>query len=186
MNIKRKPTFMKKPVLKIALLSAVLAVILCVNSTYAWVSDHTDIIDNNFALKKVDITLVETFENDVKSDVFVQNDGEATVYVRVALVEQVLNTNNAIKANTTNESYFDYIGLPGDEWVQIGDYYYYKKPLLANENTSMLFKKATPKQDVKDNETLSLSVMTEGIQVNGIEVWDVTLDSAGNITGGTK
>lgn len=57
-----------------------------VGGTLAYVFTKTPAVENTFTAAQVSCAVVETFENDVKEDVRVQNTGDAAAYIRVSVV----------------------------------------------------------------------------------------------------
>lgn len=157
--------------------SVVLLVSLCMlfgltcGVTFAYLSTNTDPVVNEFTLSKVTTTVVEKFENNVKSDVQIKNTGDTTAYIRVAVVvtwkdqdgniygqQPVLGTDYTIEYNLT------------DGWLKAnatgGDgFYYWTKPVLAGELTGVLITKCEPIQKAPaDGYFLNVEIVGSGIQ----------------------
>lgn len=170
--------------------SLMLIVPLFANSSLAWVSSNAREITNKFVLGSIGASVVEKFDGNIKSNVAVKNSGNTADYVRVNLVVQVLDEQGNIVATPNDdisfENCFNIKGFNSENWLKIGEFYYYKKSLPAGEKSEVLFSKVTPK--IKFNNTsLNLIVMSQGIQKSGISSWtDVSLDTNGNIIGGMK
>ncbi|MFI3284511.1 MAG: hypothetical protein R3Y57_05460 [Erysipelotrichaceae bacterium] len=182
--------------------------------TLALILATTQSIDNYFKLAIVDTQLKEEVDQDgeitLKENVYIKNTGEASVYVRVYLILEVLNTKGEIIANPTfydekgnvlnlSLSIDDLMlttGLNTTDWLFVDGVYYYKKILEANESTSLLFESMELKEniflynvndediiDLTELPSISISVLSEAIQVNAIkDVWGVSLDSLLYIT----
>ncbi len=172
-------------------------------STMALISSTSQTIYNQFVAGVMSVETHETFENNTKSDVYVENTGNATVYVRIKLVVQAQDASGNVVANVTDTNgdavtldldCFTFEGLTGENWQLIDDCYYYTLPLTGADETSnddittMLFTKATQSVICANGESLVLIVLSEAIQVNGVEdAWDsIDLDSNGNIIEATE
>ena len=147
----------------IAVLSLILA-LSCIGGTLAFLIDSTDPVQNTFLPSKVDIEIEEDFDGTKKENIKVGNIGDTSAYVRVSLVSYWHDDNNQVVAK---DSWFTDEGLNlGENWFKVGDYYYYKFPVKANEMTdNALFTDAVLlNKDTSDATAQVLEVLAEAIQ----------------------
>ena len=177
-----------------------LATAVTVGGTLAWLSTHTNAVTNTFTMGDVVPEVQETFTpgGTVKENVKVANQGNVAAYIRVALVPTWEDTNGNVKA--ANLSDLDIIwgnggkdaNVPGNDWIKIGDYYYYQNPVngkVDNEvsYTSTLIERA---EVISTNEPegyhMNLQIIADSIQAapeTAVETtWKVNVDSNGKIT----
>lgn len=164
-----------------ASIALILIICLAVGGTVAFLISQTDPIKNIFNPANVDITVDETFENNVKSRIEVKNTGDTDAYIRVNLVTYMQDN----EGNPTAEKAPALIFTLNDAWVKIGDYYYHKAPVAEKELTADL---------LADGSTIELApnqvvyVLAEGIQslptTAVTDAWNVTVGNDGNITAG--
>lgn len=207
----------KKAYLKYLIPVGALAVLGCIvaAATMAYISAKADAITNEFKASTMAVKLHETFNDDTatdiagleKTNVYLENAGDASVYVRVRLMVQAQDAAGNLVANPTLldangkplenqgitlENCFTLTGLAGTSWTKIGDCYYYTLPLTGadgseggNDETSKLLTKATQRVSCENGITLSLIVLSEAMQENGIKagVWgDVALAADDTLT----
>lgn len=170
------------PVLVIVLV-VVLLLSVGLGTTWALASLKTAKVENSFTPAQVSIVVNETFSNDKKENVSVTNTGKANdpaVYVRVKLLTYWYEQDSDhIAAKSAWTPSF----TTGADWIKIGDYYYYQKPVKATESTSNLISSITLIEE--DGARQVLEVVAEAIQSNPpnavTECWKVAVDSNGHI-----
>lgn len=77
---------------------AVLIFCMIVGGSIAWLTSIGEDVINKFDPAKVTITIIEDFENDVKSNVRIENTGNVHAYIRVALVPAWVDENGNVAA----------------------------------------------------------------------------------------
>lgn len=172
----------KFPVLVIVL-AAVLLLSVGMGTTWALASLKTAKVENSFAPAQVSIVVNETFSNGIKENVSVTNTGsknDPAVYVRVKLLTYWYEQDSDhIAAKSAWTPSF----TTGADWIKIGDYYYYQKPVKATESTSNLISSITLIEE--DGARQVLEVVAEAIQSNpataAIESWNIAVDANGHI-----
>lgn len=170
----------KRPLL--AVLALVLALTVGIGGTVAWIADRTNSITNTFTLGDVKPVIHEDFKNDVKSDVYVTNEGTVPAYIRVAVVPTWIDENGDPVGKSASLSDL-HISL-GDGWVKNGDYYYHSAPVAADGGrTSVLIESAMVVTE--NGYRMDLQIVADAIQAqprNAVETaWGVGVDSNGNI-----
>lgn len=116
---------LKKWVLSLSL-SAIVASLLLVSVTVAFLFSVSDTKTNYFFPGYVDCEVVESFDGTIKSSVKIQNTGNTDAYIRVSFVSYTQNVNGAIIGESAFVPEFDL----GENWSRAADgYYYYKLPI---------------------------------------------------------
>ena len=104
------------------LLGAVLVVLLltfAVGGTLAYLVTQTDPVVNTFTPADVSTEIKETFVNNVKSSITVENKGDIPVYVRVALVGNWCDSDGNVV-----EPWNDSVDINNSDWIE-GSYGYF-------------------------------------------------------------
>lgn len=111
------------------ILATVTLLALAIGGTIAWIKADTTPVQNTFTYAKVTTEIEEKFDGSKKTNVNVKNTGDTEVYVRVKLVSYRTDIDgNHIGGETTLPSF-----TLGADWVKIGDYYYYTKPVAPDK-----------------------------------------------------
>ena len=171
------------------LVSLVLVLGVAVGGTVAFLSTRTDSKENTFTPSKVTCEVTETFNNNVKSNVAVQNTGDTTAFIRAAI--NVTWMSNQDAANQTVSAKVpvkdtDYSIQLADNtnWIQGADgYYYYKLPVDPQDSTEVLIEecKLQNNASVPDGYHLSVEIVASAIQSAPDSVvqsmWHVTVEN---------
>ena len=105
----------------------------------------TNDADHEIKTSKLGVTTFDTFvspDNWQPGDItekilYVTNNGNEDIAVRLSLEEEWKSKNNEILSNTQNSESIAIIDLVNpNDWVKIGNYYYYKYKVKKNESTS--------------------------------------------------
>ncbi len=191
----------------------VLALIICatvllvgtVGGTIAWLVAQTPVVENTFTPAQVSCDVVEPGWQDgssVKSNVKIQNTSNVDAYIRVTLVANWVNTKtNAVYAQqpVADTDYTLVLNTAvNDGWFKVGNYYYCKTKIAADDSDSNTITDMTPvlinscsqiEGKVPEGYTLQLQVIAEAIQADGVNgsapvvqsVWkDVIVNSSNN------
>lgn len=179
----------KKPVALVALL-----VLLCctVAGTLAYLVTSTDPVTNTFTPAHVSTEVNESFTGGVKSNVTIKNTGDIPAYIRAAVIINWADANGNVygggtPAASTKEVTGDYtISYNTDgSWKQIGDYWYYTKPVAADSLTEKaLIESCAPVAGkAPEGYNLQVTILADGIQADGVgsngktpmeDAWGVT------------
>ena len=183
----------KRTVLTVLALALVL--LLSVGGTLAWLTAQTGSITNTFTLADFKIDVDEEFDNGTKTDVGVTNNSDVPVYIRVALIPTWLDKTTKQPVGTPaslNDLTIDWgpahgnenASEPGNDWIRIGEYWYYTKPVPAGATTDNLITKATITYENGSTEIMRLEVMADAIQAEPdravASVWPVTVKTDSN------
>lgn len=143
-----------------ALIALVLIICVAVGGTIAYIVTQTDKVENKFTPADVKIQINETFENNVKSSITVQNVNDAKnvpCYIRVKLVSNMQDD----KGNVTGSVAIGDIAL-GTNWFKGADgCYYYKDVVNVGDATADLLAAG---QTIKLANGQVVEVLAEGIQ----------------------
>jgi hypothetical protein len=166
------------------LLSLLLVVTLAIGGTVAYLTTHSDPVQNNFKPSFVDCEVTENFNGTTKSNVNVTNTGDTEAYIRVKLVTYRVNDEGQHIGGTAEIPGFD----PGTNWVKYGDYYYYTLPVAPGAKpTSDLISSInlTGTYNDADGGKQVIEVMAEAIQKGPVHAvgdsWGVSI-SEGSVT----
>lgn len=171
------------------LVSLLLVLGVAVGGTVAFLSTRTDRKVNTFTPSKVTCEVTETFNDNVKSNVAVQNTGDTTAFIRAAI--NVTWMSNQDAANQTVSAKVpvkdtDYSIKLADNtnWIEGADgYYYYKLPVNPQDSTEVLIEecKLQNNASVPDGYHLSVEIVASAIQSAPDSVvqsmWHVTVEN---------
>ena len=186
----------KKTILAASLLAAAL---VTTGVTLAFLADSKKEIENVFEPTSVPIHVEETFDGTIKSNVAIQNLGNTSAYVRVAVIKNWLEGENIVYQETdpydvTWEGAIETLNsqeIVGN-WCKYGDYYYYLIPLEANDNkdggkdiTTCLIESCGVNygNDNSPKYTLQVEILAQSVQSVPEEamkdLWGVTISENG-------
>ncbi len=134
---------MKKKYILIAAVATVLLV--ATGITLAFLFTETDPVTNTFTPSKVSSLVVEDFQDNVKSNVKVKNDGDTEAYIRVFVnITWMSHDDSQVTINQPAEGTDYTVSYTTDaNWQKGADgYWYYKLPVVAGEQTSVLIDEA--------------------------------------------
>lgn len=156
------------------ILSIFVLVLMVVSVSYALLTSTTISIENEFIPGQVVPKVVEEIEDNIKKEVAISNQGNVPAYVRVVLVANFIDGNQAI----LNEA----APLPtinNTDWFEQDGYYYYRHIVLPTEKTRPLFENF--QMPAFQGGKYQLQVITSAIQAKpatAVEtVWPVQVAS---------
>lgn len=142
-----------------ALIALVLIICVAVGGTIAYIVTQTDKVENKFIPADVKIEINETFENNIKSSITVQNvqdDKNVPCYIRVKLV-----SNMQEDGKVTGSAAINAFNL-NDKWFDGGDgCYYYKDVVNVGASTANLL---ADDSKITLESGQAVEVLAEGIQ----------------------
>lgn len=153
-------------------LSVALILSVSIGGTLAYLIRETESKTNTFIPGDVTTSTEETFDNNVKTDVFVKNaDGieKLPVYVRAKIVFNWIDKDGeTVLSEPVNMDSLeiDWVGENGNsDWKKVGDYYYYQQVLQPGAQTSNLIKRCLPKDKAGPVDArLQVTILTQSIQ----------------------
>ena len=170
----------------LVVLLALIALLSSIGSAGAYMRKQTEIVSNVFVPAEVSCEVVETFSENVKTEIAIENTGDIEAYLRLHVITYWVDSNGEILFKKPSELDIDYDDAC---WLISGDTYYYKFPVQpgdTNNSTTNLLKSGIQlKYDNNDGSRQVVEVFAEAIQsVPGDAVtsaWPVTLASDGTI-----
>ena len=177
------------------LVSLLLVLGVAVGGTVAFLSTRTDSKVNTFTPSEVTCEVTETFENNVKSQVAVQNTGDTTAFIRAAINVTWMKDAEAGTENQTvsakvplKDKDYSITFAKNTNWIKGADgYYYYQLPVDPQVSTGELIKECKLQENasVPDGYHLSVEIVASAIQSAPDSVvqsmWHVTVED-GKIT----
>lgn len=131
-----------------ALLMALgLAASVTAGATLAYLTEVSGPVTNRFAAAQVTCRVVETFTNQVKTNVKIQNTGNTHAYIRAAIVVTWKAGENGDVYGSLPKLGEDYLLTlnPAGDWFAADDgYYYYARPVEPGGNTAVLIQSCQP------------------------------------------
>ena len=173
----------------------ILAVVLAIGGTLAYIIANTTPVKNEFTPGEVRCEVEETFKHNVKSDVKIKNTGNTAAYIRATYVVTWQKDDGTVNGKMPVVG-TDYTIVFADNtgWKKIGDYWYYTLPVLPFEDgvetgeTGVLIAscKLAEGAAVPTGYHLSVEIIASAIQSEPASVvaekWHVAVDN-GKITG---
>lgn len=165
--------------------SIILVIATAVVGTLAWIAATTPVVENSFERVKVPNKVIESFVENVKSNVKIKNIGETDAYVRAAIVvtwvevdENGDPTDNVHYIAPGSDDYSIVLNTSTDgaagTWVEGSDgYYYYTSKISPSYTTAVLITSCSEKTD--SNKPLS---STTGFEyVLSVEIMGQTIQA---------
>lgn len=184
---KIQPQINRKAVLLLA--SVFLIVGAMIGSTVAYLVTGTGELVNTFTPAKTGSDIIkEDFDNNIKENVKVSNDGDIPVYVRAREVIYWVDSNGHILATPPVDGEYTVTYSNSENWIKGTDgFYYYKTALTAGKSTENLIDKVEWKQPA-GNENLIVDIFAETIQSTPdeavSEAWGIA--KGGSVTASSK
>lgn len=150
------------------ILALILLLGMTIGGTVAYLIREANSVENGFIPANVTIDIQETFNNNIKEAVVIENTSASNipVYIRVALVGNWADVENKICINHTGDPL---AGLAlGNDWKKGNDgFYYYTKSVAVGEKTSDLLGSNINLSSAKDGCSYQLEVIASAIQAQG-------------------
>lgn len=117
----------------------ILAVVLAIGGTLAFIITNTEPVDNKFTPGVVSCVVDEKFDEShkVKSDVKIKNTGNTAAYIRATYVVTWKADNGTVNAKQPEKDK-DYTIIFADNtgWIQIGDYWYFESAVAPEDGVT--------------------------------------------------
>ena len=179
-----------------ALVSVLVLVFAAVGVTVAYLQTQTEPLENQFTPAKVSCKVEETFEDNVKSNVTIQNTGDTDAFIRVAVVANWVQTdeNSSVTSVYAQQPVAgtDYTLTLADDvnekWLKDSNgFYYYKDAVQPNEVTAVLIEKCKPIEGkAPAGYTLAVEIVASAIQASpetvAEEYWHISVENGEIIT----
>ena len=181
---------------RLLLLASVLALaVAVVGGSLAWLTASSEPVVNSFTQGTVPIDIPEKFENGVKENVRISNDGNVDAYARakIGVTWKSLIDEDEVSAATPVPD-ADYTMTMGEGWFQGEDgFWYCKAKVPAGAESAVLIKEAkkTAEAAVPEGFDLSVEILAQSIQADGLKDgvpmvvaagWPVTVGSDGTLS----
>ena len=153
------------------IIALALILVLAVGGTVAYIFTQTDPVINTFTPTEAKITVDEETSNNQKTSITVVNNSTGVpVYIRVALVANMIDKDE----NVTGAASVPTFTL-GDNWIVGNDgYYYYTQPVPVDGSTGNLLQSS-----MKLDENMQVVVLADAIQAMPkqavIDAWGQTI-----------
>ena len=155
------------------IIALALILVLAVGGTVAYIFTQTDPVINTFTPTEAKITVDEETNSNQKTSITVVNNSTGVpVYIRVALVANMIDGAGNVTGAASVPTF-----TPGDDWIVGRDgYYYYTEPVPVGESTGNLLD--TPMTLL---ENMQVVVLADAIQAEPTtavtQAWDVTVEN---------
>ena len=155
------------------IIALALILVLAVGGTVAYIFTQTGPVINTFTPADAKITVDEqTSDNQKTSITVVNNSTGVPVYIRVALVANMIDKDENVTGAASVPEF-----TPGDDWLEGSDgYYYYTKAVPVGESTGNLLEKA-----MTLDENMQVVVLADAIQAEPTtavtQAWGVTVEN---------
>lgn len=115
----------------------ILAVVLAIGGTLAYIIANTVSVENKFTPGEVKCEVVEKFEKNVKSDVKIKNTGNTAAYIRATYVVTWQKEDGTVNGKMPEKDK-DYTIIFADNtgWIQIGDYWYFESVVAPEDGVT--------------------------------------------------
>ena len=168
----------KKPVALLASLVMLLAV--AVVGTAAFLTTNTQGVVNTFTPSSIPVEIHETFNGGTKSNVRIENEGNANAYIRAAVVVNWVDDEGNVLGqmpveNTDYSITYDLL----NGWVKGSDgYYYWTKVVSPQDQDNTTYKEFTGvlvseakvlKGAPVSGYDLAIDIMAQSIQADGVD-----------------
>ena len=153
------------------IIALALILVLAVGGTVAYIFTQTGPVINTFTPTDAKITVdEETSDNQKTSITVVNNSTGVPVYIRVALVANMIDKDENVTGPASVPEF-----TPGENWKEGSDgYYYYTEPVPVGESTGNLLK-----SPMTLSENMQVVVLADAIQAMPkdavIDAWGQTI-----------
>ena len=152
------------------IIALALILVLAVGGTVAYIFTQTGPVINTFTPTEAKITVDEETNSNQKTSITVVNNSTGVpVYIRVALVANMIDKDKNVTDAADVPNF-----TPGDKWIQIGEYYYYTEPVPVGKSTGNLLQSS-----MKLDENMQVVVLADAIQAEPkqavIDAWGQTI-----------
>ena len=160
---------MKKSKKTMTLLASLVLVLgIVVAGTVAFLVTNTNPVVNTFTPSRVPNKVVETFDGTTKSNVAIQNTGDISAYIRVAVIANWVNKDGEIYGEQPSADDYSVELKANSGWVLHTDgYYYYTQPVDKGDTTEVLFEEIKQTGTAPSGYSLSIEILSQTIQAEG-------------------
>ena len=155
------------------IIALALILVLAVGGTVAYIFTQTDPVINTFTPTEAKITVDEETNSNQKTSITVVNNSTGVpVYIRVALVANMIDKDENVTGAASVPTF-----TPGKDWIKGSDgYYYYTEPVPVGGSTGNLLQSS-----MKLDENMQVVVLADAIQAEPTtavtQAWGVTVEN---------
>lgn len=168
----------------------ILAVVLAIGGTLAYIIANTASVENKFTPGEVRCEVLEDpFDKITKSNVRIKNTGNTAAYIRATYVVTWQKEDGTVNGKMpVAKTDYTIVFADNTGWKKIGDYWYYTSPVATGGETGVLIAscKLAEGAAVPTGYHLSVEIIASAIQSEPASVvaekWHVAVDN-GKITG---
>ena len=157
------------------ILILLLALAVLIPPAYAYMISKSQTVANNFVPGKIDCVINEKFENNIKSEIKVENTGNAKAYIRVRLVFNWVDSAGTVVARSFGTMKSVIVDEGNWAYDKDNNTYYYKHPVEVGEETPNLLASAWSMKAVSEEVNgliyyyyPVMEVLAEAIQADGV------------------
>ena len=159
--------------------AACLCILACsVGSVWAYLTDRTEPVPNEFTPARVTCAVEETFTGTVKSDVKIRNTGNVDAYIRATAIATFVAEDGKVLATAPVEGVDYTLKWATMGWNKGSDgFWYHAAPVAPNQLTANLIESATS-ITAPEGFRLNVQIVATAIQSNPAaavtEAWGIT------------
>ncbi|WP_314060196.1 hypothetical protein [uncultured Vagococcus sp.] len=149
----------------------IVAGLMLVNKTQAWLLAKTEERANQFTVGKVAHEIEEEFDQTQKTNVKVTNTGNTDAFIRVKLVPQWLDETATKSLGLATANTYEIVFNEVD-WIESGGFWYCRQSVAAGAQTPILVKSTKPKAQLAEEykgKVFTLEVVAQSVQSSPIE-----------------
>lgn len=148
------------------ILAALIVVLLAaaVGGTYAFLSTKTNPVVNTFTPEQVKCEIHESFTNNTKTSITVNNTCNIPVYIRVALIPYWQDADGNVAGKESWTPDFE----PNSGWTKGSDGYYYCNSIIQPNDFTPSLSNSIPLPSANDGTKAVLVIAAEAIQAEGM------------------
>lgn len=151
------------------MLIAAAVILMMIGGVAAYLSTATDPVKNTFtADSQPTIKIMETMQDNVKSNVYVQVEADYAVYVRAAVVVTWKDVSGNVLGTAPIEGTDYTISYNETDWFYEDGFWYCKAPVNSGGSTAVLINNCAPKDgQTPVNYGLNVEIIAQTIQALG-------------------
>lgn len=163
-HMRRKNHNLKKSVILLITVSAML--LMVIGASLSFLNTHKGPLVNEFASSYVTSEVIETFKDNVKKDVKIQNTGDIAAYIRAAVIVTWEDEGKNVYPQMPVAGRDYTIDFSFDGWQLASDgYYYYSNSVAPNGLTKPLIEEVIPvDENTPNGYKLSVEILGDAIQ----------------------
>lgn len=189
------------------LVSLALLLTISIAGTMAYLVDKSEPVQNTFQPVSVPPEVIEKFENNIKKDVQIRNNGNIPAYIRAAIVVNWVSVDDygnvtgiygeapticdtpTCSHETCGKDAVLLVNTGTDslKWTKNNGYYYHNGSVAAGDLTSILINEAKPLKTLTVGDTtyqLSVEILAQSIQAEPDkavkDAWGMSYDQTNN------